>query len=101
MKTKRLDGRFRANKRWGYTWQVKFVGIEWRKYFAFNAQAKSMFGDSKELFPSFLWRDSIQLLETAPWAYHYDKSSKPSYVYFRTKTDMEQCLMMFALTGQA
>ena len=100
MKIKRLDGRFRANKRWGYTWQVEFSGYEWRKYFDFKAQAKSMFDASEELFPSFMWRDRVQLLETAPWAYHYDRSHKPSYVYFRTEDHMTQCLMMFALTGQ-
>lgn len=99
MKTKRLDGRYRANKRWGYTWQVEFAGYEWRKYFDFKAQAKSIFDASEELFPSFMWRDRVQLLETAPWAYHYDRSHKPSYVYFRTKDQMTQCLMMFALTN--
>ena len=100
MQKKKLYGRFRANKRWGYTWQVKFVGREWQKFYAFKAQVKSMFGDSEELFPSFLWRDRVQRLETAPWAYHWDRSHKPSYVYFRTEDQMTQCLMMFALTGQ-
>ena len=100
MKTKRLDGRYSACKQWGYTWQVEFRGFDWKKFYAFKAQAKSMFEDSVNISKPFLWRDEASVLKFAPWASSFVKSSKPMFVYFRTEDQMNQCIMMFALTGQ-
>lgn len=58
-----------------------------------------MFGPSEEAVRHFMWRDRMQILQSAPWAFHYDKSNKPTYIYFRTREDMDQCLMMWALTN--
>ena len=99
MRITKLNGRFNANKKWGFTYSITFNGFDWKKFYAFKAQAKSMFGDSIEMKKSFLWRADIALLTSSPWAYHYDKTSKPMIVYFRNKTEMEQCMMMFALTN--
>lgn len=99
MKITKLNGRYNANKKWGFTYSVTFAGFEWRKFYAVKAQAEKMFGNSIEMKKSFLWRDDIALLRLAPWAYHYERTSKPMFVYFRTEEQMEQCLVMFALTN--
>lgn len=99
MRVTKLNGRFNANKKWGYTYSITFNGFDWKRFYAFKSQAKAMFGDSTEMVRHYMWRDDAALLRTAPWAFHYEKSSKPMMVYFRNKTDMEQCVMMFALTS--
>ena len=58
-----------------------------------------MFGDSVEVVRHYMWKTDAELLKSAPWAFHYEKSSKPMIVYFRDKTEMDQCMMMFALTN--
>lgn len=98
MKIKRLDGRYSARKNYGYEWQVEFRGAEWKKYFSLKAHANTMFGASDETVRHYTWREVAALLKSAPWAYHYEKSYRPMFVYFRTKTEMEQCVMMFVLT---
>lgn len=100
MKIKRMDNRFRACKDWGYMYQVTFASHQWREFYALKAQAKSIFDESTEIFPNWMWREHRLLLRTAPWAYHYDISRKPGYMYFRTEEHMSQCLMMLALTKQ-
>lgn len=99
MKITKLNGRYNANKKWGYTYSVTFSGLEWKKFYALKAQAKGMFGDSVELVRHYMWRADAEILKVAPWAYHYEKTSKPMFVYFRTEEQMEQCLMMFALSN--
>ena len=99
MKITKLNGRYNANKRWGYTYSITFNGFDWKKFYAFKAQAKSMFGDSVEVVRHYMWKTDAELLKSAPWAFHYEKSSKPMIVYFRDKTEMDQCMMMFALTN--
>ena len=99
MKITKLNRRYNANKKWGYEWQVQIPSIHWRKYFAIKSQAQNMFGPSEDTVRHYMWRERMQILQSAAWAFHYDKSSKPSYVYFRTEDHMTQCLMMFALTN--
>lgn len=98
MKITKLNRRYGANKKYGYEWQVELGGVEWKKYFALKDQARGIFGHSCETVRHFMWREDIDILKSAPYAYHYEHSRKPMFVYFRTKTDMEQCIMMFALT---
>jgi hypothetical protein len=98
MQTKKLDGRYTANKRWGYNYSVTFRGRDWRKYFAFSSLAKNMLGLSTDIGRTFIWREQADILRTGPWAYKYVKSSEDSNVYFRTEDDMNQVVMMFALT---
>lgn len=100
MKTRRLDGRFKANQKWGYLYRIEFGARDWQKYFQMKKQASSMLGESEDT-TRYLWRASMQMLKTAPWAYQFDRSHKPSYIYFRTEKDMEQCLMMWILSGHA
>jgi len=99
MKTMKLDRRYAARGRYGYEYAVNFRSMEWKRYFALKSVAVKFYGDSHDIKRTFIWREQKELLLTAPWAYHYDKSSKPTFVYFRTKEDMERALMLFALTG--
>jgi hypothetical protein len=98
MKITQLDLRYTANKRWGYRYSVTFRSRDWRKYFAFKSRAHDMFGPSVDIGRRFLWRDDVSTLKTSTWAYKYVKSTVDSNVYFRTEDDMNQVVMMFALT---
>jgi hypothetical protein len=98
MKITRLDLRYTANKRWGYRYSVTFRSRDWRKYFAFKSRAQDMFGPSEDIGRTFIWREQADILRTSPWAYKYVKSTVDSNVYFRTEDDMNQVVMMFALT---
>jgi hypothetical protein len=100
VKIRKMDGRFRAHKRWGYMWQVTFAPHQWREFYEFKALIRNQLGASEELFPSFLWRDLIELLETAPWAYHYETSRKPSQVFFRDANTLERIQLIWALTAK-
>jgi hypothetical protein len=98
MKITKLDLRYTANKRWGYRYSVTFRSRDWRKYFAFKSRAQDMFGPSEDIGRTFIWREQADILRTSPWAYKYVKSTVDSNVYFRTEDDMNQVVMMFALT---
>jgi len=98
MKITKLDLRYTANKKWGYNYSVTFRSHEWRKYFAFSSLVKNMFGLSTDIGRTFIWREQADILRNGPWAYKYVKSSEDSNVYFRTEDDMNQVVMMFALT---
>lgn len=100
MKVTKLNGRYKVYKEWGYTYSVTFNGFggRWKQFYAFKAQAQAMFGDGGgEVKRKWMWREQLEQLKTAKWSHHYDKTSKPMIVYFRDKTEMEQCVMMFAL----
>lgn len=99
MRITKLNKRYNANKKWGYNYSITFNSFDWKKFYAFKAQAKAMFGDSAEIVRPYMWKDDAEFLRSAAWAYHYDKISKPMIVYFRDKTDMEQCIMMYALVN--
>jgi hypothetical protein len=99
MKITKLDGRYAANKRWGYRYSVTFRSYAWKKYFAFKSRAQDMFGPSTDIGRTFIWREQADILRTGPWAYKYVKSSEDTYVYFRTEEAMNQVIMMFALTN--
>lgn len=98
MKITKLNNRYNACKKWGFTYSVTFQGFEWNSYYAFKRKTTELFNDSKEIKKSFMWKDDIDFLRVAPWACHYDKSSKPMIIYFRNEVDMNQVIMMFALS---
>lgn len=100
MKITKLNGRYTANRRWGYTYSVTFGAFEWKDFCAVKGKATAMLGNSTEMRKSFLWRDDINLLQTALWAYHYITTLKPMFIYFRNEDDMNQVLMMYALTKE-
>lgn len=99
MKITKINRRYGACKKYGYEWQVEFNGVEWKKYFALKDQARGIFGHSRETVRPYMWYEDVTFLKSAPYAYRYENSRKPMFVYFRTKTDLEQCIMMFALTN--
>ena len=72
--------------------------MEWKRYFELKEVAVKFYGPGTETNRKFLWREQKELLLTAPWAYHYDRSSKPTFVYFRTKEDLDKAMLLFALT---
>ena len=98
MKMTKLDRRYTANNRWGYHYSVTLPAHQWKKYFAFKEKAHDMFGPSVDLGRRFLFKEDAQTLRTAPWAYKYTRSRDESFVYFCTESDMNQCIMMYALT---
>jgi len=98
MRITKLDLRYTANKRWGYRYSVTFRSRDWRKYFAFKSRAHDMFGPSEDIGRTFIWREQADILRSSPWAHKYVKSTVDSNVYFRTEDDMNQVVMMFALT---
>jgi hypothetical protein len=98
MRITKLDLRYTANKRWGYCYSVTFRSYDWKKYFAFSSLAKNMLGLSTDIGRTFIWREQADILRNGPWAYKYVKSTVDSNVYFRTEDDMNQVVMMFALT---
>ena len=59
-----------------------------------------MFGESAEVGPRIMWRDDRALLGTAPWAQLYKNIRKTTHIYFREEKDLEQVVMVWALTNQ-
>ena len=98
MKITKLDGRFTANKKWGYKYAVTFRSRDWKKYFAFKGKTQDLFGPSSDIGRRYIWRDEAAALKSGPWAYKYVKSSVDTNVYFRNEDDMNQVMMMYALT---
>ena len=58
-----------------------------------------MFGESVDIAQRFMWRDDANTLKSAPWAYHYKNIRKTTYIYFREEQDLEQVIMLWALTN--
>ena len=94
----KLDNRYAACSRYGFRYAVNFLGMEWKRYFDLKEVAVKFYGQSGEVKRNVLWREHKERLRTAPWAYHYDRSSKPTFVYFRTKEDLDKVMLLFALT---
>jgi hypothetical protein len=99
MKTYKLNHRYNAQKKWGFTYSVEFSDREWQRFYALKSIADKLFGDSTETVMRYVWRVDAELLKSAPWAYHYDRMNKPTFVYFRTQDDMERALLLLALTA--
>ena len=101
MRTVRLNGRYNAYRKYGYKYSLEIPPHEWRKYFAIRTVAENMFGPSVEIVRrhGYMWKDNVALLKTAPWAYHYEVSRKPTFIYFREEQDLEQAVMLWALTN--
>lgn len=99
MKITKLDGRFTANKKWGYNYSVTFRARDWRKYFAFKGKTQELFGPSTDMCRAFIWREQAGILRSGPWAYKYVKSNADTNIYFRTEDDMNQAIMMYGLTN--
>jgi hypothetical protein len=100
MKIKRMDNRFRACKDWGYMYQVTFASHQWREFYEFKALVTKQLGASEEIFPSWMWRDRIDLLKTAPWAWHNENSQKPNKMFFREGETLERMQLIRALTAK-
>jgi hypothetical protein len=100
MKTYKLDHRYNAQKKWGFTYSVEFSDREWQAFYAMKAVAEQLFGTSTETVWTYTWRRDAEILRSAPWAYHYRRTNKPTFVYFRTEDEMSQALMMYALTAR-
>ena len=101
MKRAKLDGRYTANRRWGYNYSVTIPSWNWNDYYKAKKIAVDMFGTSHDVKRRYIFRDDQERLLTAEWAFHYEKTSKPTVIYFRNEKYMEQVLMMFALTKGA
>ena len=99
MKTYKLNHRYNAQKKWGFTHTVEFSEREWKRFYSLKSVAVKLFGDSTETVMRYMWRVDAELLKSAPWGYHYDRSHKPTYIYFRAKDDMERALLLLALTA--
>jgi len=99
MKITKLDGRFTANRRWGYQYAVTFLASQWKKYFEFKRKAEEILGPGLNSGLKFYFRDDSVLLKSNTWAYKYVKISKETAVYFRTEEDMNQVVLMYALTA--
>jgi hypothetical protein len=103
MKITKLNGRYKAHKQWGFGYSVAFDPRAWKKYYAFITQLNSMFGKSREI-PNFkfIWREDVAFLKQVPWAYSYIafNDKKPKMIYFRTEEQMNQAIVMFALSNQ-
>jgi len=101
MKITKLDGRYTANRRWGFAYSVEFPANAWKKYFALKKQAHDLYGPSIDIGRKYIWRDEADILRSGPWAYKYVKSSADTNIYFRKEDDMNQAVMMYALTNTA
>ena len=99
MRTVKLDNRYNAHRKYGYKYCLMLCSTEWRKYFDIKKVAVNMFGESAEVGPRIMWRDDRALLGTAPWAYHYKNIRKTTHIYFREEQDLEQVVMLWALTA--
>ena len=101
MRTVKLNGRYNAYRKYGYKYSLELHANEWRKYFDLKKVVENMFGPSVEMVRryGYMWKDDVALLKTAPWAYHYEVSRKPTFIYFREERDLEQAVMMWALTN--
>jgi hypothetical protein len=98
MKITKLDGRYTANRRWGFAYSVEFPSRDWKKYYALKSQTEKMYGPSVETSRKYLWRDDVETLKTSPWAYKYTRSKDPSFIYFRTEEALNHAVMLYALT---
>ena len=99
MKMTKLDNRYKAKSKWGYSYSVTFRSYDWKKYFAFKTVAHNMFGASRDISQRFMFRDDVATLKEAVWAYRYIRSRDDSTVYFRNEDQMNQVVMMYALTN--
>jgi len=100
MKITKLDGRYTANRRWGFAYSVTFPGHAWKKYYALKSQAEKMHGSTIDIGRRYIWRDEATKLTSSPWAYKYTRSREDSFVYFRTEEVMDQTIMMYGLTRE-
>jgi len=99
MRTYKLNRRYNAQKKWGFAHAVEFPTHEWQGYFALKRAAEKLLGHSTETASRYLgWKDA-QLLQSAPWGYHYGYARKPTFIYFRAKDDMDKALVLLALTN--
>ena len=99
MKTVKLDNRYNAYRKYGYKYCLTICTSEWRKYFDIKKVAVNMFGESVDMSRQYLWRDDVAKLNSAPWSWHYGNMRKPTHIYFREEQDLEQVVMLWALTA--
>lgn len=98
MKITKIDKRYLANKRYGYNFAVAFHHFDFNAYYGLKKVAHSMFGDSRNITNRWAFKEDIVRLKTGAWAYRWIRSGKPMELYFRDESEMNQVVMMYALT---